>query len=237
MESNMARRRRNPIPTPLPVKPGFVDNFDTGTLNTANWRVSTWNAPRGGKFQADRVSCAGGLLSIQLTQSGSPILSIGGEITFTRLLSYGTYEWIARASSTAATPDQVDAKAVSGSVTGLFNYVGASDTELDIEVEGCRPNLFQATTWHGEATNESTQVPQTAPLHAAFHSYKYVWKLGVVEYYFNNVLVAVHRLSVPTAPAYPMINHWGTNDSNWGGLATPGVPRWLWVKRFSFTPL
>jgi len=229
----MGRRRQ---PPPVPTTGIFEDHFNTGALDTTKWTVSTWNAPQGGKFQADRVSCAFGMLGMRLTQDSNK-LSIGGEITLKRLCGFGTYEWQAKASSTAPTPNVLGSP-VSGSVTGLFNYVGDSDTELDLEVEGCRPNLVQATTWHSVGMpNENTQYPIQAPLSDAFHSYKYVWAPGKVQYYFNGILFATHTRNVPTAPAYPMINHWGTNNANWGGVATPNVDRWLWVSMFRFTPL
>jgi len=44
-------------------------------------------------------------------------------------------------------------------------------------------------------------------------------------------------LCIPVAhPATIRINHWGTHNVGWGGLATPNVNRYMFVKSVSFTP-
>ena len=52
----------------------------------------------------------------------------------------------------------------------------------------------------------------------------------------GGALQAVHKTNVPKAPAYFMINHWGTGSPNWGGAATVGVPRYFYVDWVSYTP-
>jgi beta-glucanase (GH16 family) len=167
------------------------------------------------------------------------ISSKGGEIATIEKFGYGTYEYSVRASSTAATSDAIGTP-VSGSITGCFNYLTASATEIDIEVEGNERNrTTQLTTWINEAKpNEHTDVSPTGALpHEAFFDYKFVWTPGKIQFYRNNVLIGTHTKVVPTEPAPFMFNHWGTNNVNWGGLATPDVTRYMWVKNFRFTPL
>lgn len=176
-----------------------------------------------------------GLKLNQAKQADGSWLSTGAELTLKQLFGYGTYEWECRASSTATQPSLVGTP-VSGSITGLFNYVNDSQTEIDVEVEGIptRANLAQFTNWATTAAQQNTNVPISPAPHEGFRVYKFVWAPGKIDYYVDNVLLASHTQNVPSAPAYPMINHWGTNNPNWGGPATAG-DRWMWVRRFAFT--
>lgn len=128
----------------------------------------------------------------------------------------------------------------SGSITGIFNYVTGSKTEIDFEIEGNeRNNIVHMTSWIGEnLSNEQSKSVLALPYpHEEFHNYKFIWIPGRIYFYINGVLHAVHSTVVPTEPAHIVINHWGTHNPNWGGFATPGVERWVWVKSVSFTPL
>ena len=51
------------------------------------------------------------------------------------------------------------------------------------------------------------------------------------------MLVSTHTGVVPQTPAFAMINHWGTNSTGWGGLATTNITRYMFVRSFSFIPL
>jgi len=231
------RRRPTPTPTPPPTPIGFTDTFNTGALSS-NWIVSTWAAPFGGKFSSANISLSQGMLGIRLTQSKNPDgtwgNSVGGELQCKQLFGYGTYEWECRASSTSQTPYGVGAP-VSGSITGCFNYINDSQTEIDFEVEGlaARSNLIQFTNWSTQAAQQSSVMPLTPTPEAGFRVYKFVWAPGQINFYVDGVLLKTHTKNVPTTPAYAMINHWGTNNQDWGGAATQG-DRWMWVKRFSF---
>jgi hypothetical protein len=33
-----------------------------------------------------------------------------------------------------------------------------------------------------------------------------------------------------------MVNHWGTNSTGWGGSATVGVERYVYISNFVYTP-
>lgn len=222
-----------PVPVPVPV-PTFVDTF-SGLSLSSDWIVSDWGAPQGGTFVPANVELQG-MLCLKLQQTiaaNGEVTSVGGEIQLNKLFGYGTYEWTARASSTSPTPTGTG-MAQSGSVTGLFNYINNSQTEIDIEIEGQYPNQVDFTNWETTADKYSDTTLMSVPNAWGFHDYKFVWAPGVITYYIDNVLITVHNVNVPVAPAYPMINHWGTNSASWGGVATEGE-RYLYVSKFSFT--
>jgi len=52
----------------------------------------------------------------------------------------------------------------------------------------------------------------------------------------TRMLQAVHTTDVPSASSTFMINHWGTDNLFWGGLATPDVDRYFYVDWVRFTP-
>jgi endo-1,3-1,4-beta-glycanase ExoK len=223
-----------PNPTPAPVTPAFVDNF----TNLDNWIISTWTAPMDGKFQADRVSINTGMLCLALTQMPNPdgtFTSVGSEVRCKQLMGFGTYEFVVRASSTANLPDSIG-HPVSGSITGMFNFINDSQTEIDFEVEGnSRHNLIQFTNWNTR-TKQQSSVSQLNPApHTKFYRYKFVWSAEKIDFYVDDILINTHTQNIPTTPAFVMFNHWGTNNPNWGGPGTTGI-RYMWVKSFSFTP-
>ena len=232
-------------PAPAPTgSPTFVDNFTT--LDLTKWVVSTWTAPGGnashaGKFSKDHVFIKDGMLCLRMTQqrnADGTFTSIGGELATRESFGFGTYEFEVRASSTASTPLGTG-QPVSGSITGIFNYAPLSETEIDVEMEGNeRSNLVHLTTWKFEnQPNENTQFVPSVPPFNTFHKYKFVWTPTEITYYVNDMRVAVHTRVVPQRSCPVMLNHWGTNAPGWGGMATPGVDRFMWVKRFAFTPL
>jgi beta-glucanase (GH16 family) len=246
----MGRRKTTTAPAAAPVPapagtPTFVDNF--ATLDPNKWIVSTWAAPgknavNNGSFSASNATIVNGMLCLKLTQtqSGAVINSVGGEIATKQSFGYGTYEFVVRASSTASAPDALGTP-VSGSITGCFDYLAGSATEIDTEIEGgVRSALTQFTSWISDSKPNQTQ--QVSPANGvtpeqAFFTYKFVWSPGKIVFYRNDVVVATFTNVVPTQPAPFLFNHWGTNDPNWGGVATPGVDRYMWVKKFSYTPL
>lgn len=234
-----------PTPAPMPVKePTFVDNFSK--LDTSKWTVSTWTAPGSmeghkGTFLAKNVSIVDGVLRLTLNQISTTagVTSKGGEIATNELFHYGTFEWEMRASSTASRPND-PGQPVRGSITGCFIYFDSAQTEIDFEMEGNeRSKYTQLTSWVGESNpNEHTKVDSSLSLpHDGFHSYKFIWSPGKIEFFRDNVIIGTHTKVVPTLPAKVMINHWGTNNPNWGGLASVGVERHLFVKNFKYTPL
>jgi beta-glucanase (GH16 family) len=240
-----------PVPAPVPA-PTFVADFTSGKIDPAVWRVSTWTAPGNndsntGRFSAEHAFVENGVLCLALTQTKQPdgkILSLGAELATLKEFSYGTYEFVARASSTAGTPNQAGMP-VSGSITGCFVYRDLAATELDVEVEGNeRSSLTQFTTWVGESNPNQTTAVQPLILgaggwmpHEGFFKYTIKWMPNKVEFYRDDVLVATHTMVVPSLPGKVMLNHWGTDNANWGGLATVNTTRYMWVKSFKYTPL
>ena len=64
-----------------------------------------------------------------------------------------------------------------------------------------------------------------------------MWTPTSIKFYVDGVLVSTHTGVVPQTPAFAMINHWGTNSTGWGGLATTNITRYMFVRSFSFIPL
>ena len=227
-----------------PLKaPTFSDTFSGGTLDASKWFIDSGNAPGNiagvnqGTLSPDHVDLSTGVLRLTLTQSisGALATSAGAEIRSKQLFGYGTYVWVARAASTSATPRGAGA-AVSGSVTDVFNYMDNSQTEIDFEYEGQLPSTLEMTNYSGESNSQtsSTAVPDAA---GSFHEYKFIWSAAKIEFYVDGTLVSTHTQHVPSAPAAALINLWGTNSKSFGGVATGGVTRYLYVSSFSYTPL
>ena len=220
------------LPTGAPT---FVDTF----VNLDNWIVSTWTAPQNGiaqvsSFQADHVAINVGfpglsLILDQLLLPNTTVQSIGGEVQSKQKFGYGVYEWIAMAGG------NVNGLSVAGGVTGLFNFINNSETEIDFEVEGQSPTLVDLTNYSG-ITQATTGKYTTIDLTKTWHSYKFFWTAKQITWFLDGKQIRQATLNIPTVPAFVMMNHWGTNNRNFGGLATPGVSRSMHVQRFSFTP-
>lgn len=238
-------------PAPIPVEPvvkepTFTDDFSLGHLDTSKWIPSNWNAPGGipgvhhGVFVPSALDFSHGCLRIRVSQTKNPdgsITSQGGELQSRQTFGFGTYEWILRASSTSETPEG-SGRPVSGQISSGFLFQQDQGyTEIDSpEIEGDKPNQLSWTSWVDSKTREYTATQSPEDPAACFHSYKIHWTHDMIVFYVDNDVVAMHHTHVPQNPAYAMINHWGTNSQGWGGLATPGVDRFMFVKKFSFTP-
>ncbi len=223
--------------------PTFSETFSAGALDSTKWFIDTGNAPGNiaganqGRLSADHVDLSTGMLRLTLTQSVSDGLatSVGAEIRSKQLFGYGTYVWVVRAASTSATPKGAGA-AASGAVTDVFNYIDDSQTEIDFEYEGQLPSTLEMTNYSGVSNSQtsSTAVPGAD---GSFHEYKFVWSAAKIEFYVDGALVSTHTQHIPSAPAAALINLWGTNSKSFGGIATSGVTRYLYVSSFSYTPL
>jgi beta-glucanase (GH16 family) len=223
--------------------PTFSDTFSGGALDVTKWFIDTGRAPgnipgqNDGALSTDHVDCSTGMLRLTLTQSVSGPLatSVGAEIRSKQLFSYGTYSWFARAASTSATPHGAGA-AVSGTVTDLFNFINDSESEIDFEYQGQTPSTLEMTNFStvSKSQNTTTAIPAAD---SSFHEYQYVWRVGRIDFYVDRALVSTHTENVPSAPAAVLINLWGTNSTSFGGMATDGLTRYLYVSSFSYTPL
>jgi len=234
----------------------FQDNFDGTRVDTSRWVIANGRAPgyisgsHIGYYQPDHVGVADGLLKITLTQEAgivdgiSGVISRGGLIYTKDKCGYGTYEWTMRMSSTSPSASDPSGFPTSGSVSAGFIYVNNSETEIDFEFSGMDPEYLWMVNWLNTNPNQDPTVQhetysylQPFDSTSGFHHYKYIWEPGKITFYVDGERITAHTTDVPSASAYFMINHWGTNGSGWGGYATLGVPRYFYVDSVSHTPL
>lgn len=226
---------------------GWQDDFQGKKLDRSRWIVMNGQAPgyiannHIGYTVPNNVWMSNGYLVVLLTQqkgavgtNPNGVISLGGGIYTRQTYGYGTYEWTMRMSSSASAPSAPGGP-VSGSVSAGFIFVNDSQTEIDFEFSARTLDTIFMTNWN--TINNSTSFWATlAGISNNFHRYKFVWSKDSISYYVDDVLQDVSRTNVPSAPAYFMINHWGTNDTGWGGLATVGVPRYFYIDRVSYSP-
>ncbi len=236
------------------------DDFSSSTVNTQFWVIGTGQAPgyvpsyHLGNYDPSHVKIvtdsAGSYLQLLLTQevgtvdtNTAGVLSHGAIVYSRNTYGYGTYEWVMRMSSTSDAPNG-SGDSVSGSVSAGFTYVNNSQTEIDYEFSALDPETLWMVNWlnpnprqapTGDDETYDTLYPLTVS--TQFHDYKFVWQPGKITFYVDGVRQATHTTNVPTAPAYFMINHWGTDSSGWGGMASVGVSRYFYVDWVQYTPL
>ncbi len=195
------------------------------------WEKDSGTAPpvgnvngNSGSFLASNVSVGSDLvLTLTQLQQGGGISSSGAEVHTKQNFSYGTFEFASWVSA-----------AVSGTTASGFLFTNNSQTEIDMEQTGDRPYAVDCTNWSGLASYQDTEVTgfdQLLP-----HDFKIVWRPTAVEWYVDGQLIVTHNDSVPSAPAPFLFNMWGTNNSAWGGWATPGATRYMHVTSFRYTP-
>lgn len=240
-----------PPPTPTPgdptATPTFEDDFSTGVLDTTKWVVSdyeTKNYAEGGSdvtFSTRNVDLSDGSLRLELTQPTAGT-STGAELTSRLSFGYGTYEFSMRAGSTSATSTGTGTTK-SGQVSSTFVILDPapsynSVTEIDApEIEGlsARSNDIEWDIWkNGVSTDPTPEYNVLANPEAAFHLYKFVWSAASIEFYIDGVLVSACKSGIPSLAAVVDINFYGTNGAAWGGVATVGVTRYMYVKSFKF---
>jgi endo-1,3-1,4-beta-glycanase ExoK len=228
-------------------RPAFYDDFETGRLDLSKWIPSNWKAPGSvsgvneGRFTPDNLDFSHGLLCIRMTQELVPngVRSTGGEIQSRAVFGYGTYDFVMRAATTSRTPDG-EGDVVSGGDSGAFTFINNSQTEIDIEFLGQTPGHIWLTNWVNPNPGRKPTLKQFSNLPVAtlaerFHKYTIVWAPGKVVWYIDGSRITTHTQNVPAVPAHIMINNWGTNSELWGGRATIGVTRYLYVKSVRFT--
>jgi beta-glucanase (GH16 family) len=233
---------------------GWQDDFSGKKVDNTRWVIASMQAPgyipnyHVGYYQANHVSIGAGYLTMLLSQENGPVDSGYGVISRGALIytkstyGYGTYEWRMRMSSTAASP-MGEGYPTSGSVSAGFIYVNNSQTEIDFEFSGTDFDALYMVNWLNPnpardptEANETYSFVQPFDPTSSFHTYKFIWQKGNISYYVDGILEAVHTTNVPSAPAYFMINHWGTDSGNWGGTATVGTPRYFHVDWVRYTP-
>lgn len=197
-----------------------------------------------GVFNPANVLMTGNVLSLRLKQETTGH-SNGAEIQSTALYSYGLLEWTMRMGSTSATLAGAGA-GVTGGVSAGFIFVNNSQTEIDFEVEGQFPHRNELSCFQQVANVQSTSR-YFEDLSQSLHTYSMLWLPGtstptglpVVEYYFDYLHMITFtnqvNLPIPSAPAYALLNHWGTNSINFGGTESVGVTRYQYCTRFAYT--
>lgn len=233
----------------------WSDTFASGKLDLNRWVIGTGSSPGSSStnnpiYETSNVQVTPGVLRLALTQvagtvNGKPgVISYGGMVRTNQLCGYGTYSWTMKMSSTALCPDSSCAgQAVSGGVSAGFVYVNNSQTEIDFEFQGQDPSSVHLVNWLNlipatdpvNSEKTSTQYSSFNPIDGQ-HTYMFIWVPGKISFYIDGKWIVDHTTNVPTAPAYFRMNHWGTNSTSWGGLATTGVTRYLYITRASYSP-
>jgi beta-glucanase (GH16 family) len=201
------------------------------TFSGYQWETHGGNAPpvgnangNVGTFSPMNVSVGSELvLSLTQTQQGSTILSSGSEVMTKNTFSYGTFEFTSRVVNV-----------LSGSDSSGFLYAPNSETEIDMEQVGNKPDAVDCTNWKGVSNFQDTEV--TGFDQGNTHDFKIVWQPGFVDWYVDGQLVVHHTQAVPSASAPFLFNMWGTNKSSWGGTATIGPTRYMYISSFKYTP-
>ncbi len=177
-----------------------------------------------GTFDPMNVSVGSELvLSLTQTQNGSQILSSGSEVMTKQTFSYGTFEFTSRVDNV-----------LSGSDSSGFLYAPNSSTEIDMEQVGNKPDAVDCTNWKGVSNFQDTEI--TGFQQENSHDFKIVWAPAHVDWYVDGQLVVSHTQAVPSTPAPFLFNMWGTNKSTWGGMATIGPTRYMYISNFNYTP-
>ena len=211
--------------------PTGVTGPSTFTFSGYTWHTDSGTAPpvgnkngNVGTFDPNNVTVGSELvLSLTQTESGSQINSSGSEVITDRTFTYGTFEFTSRVAGV-----------FSGSDSGGFLYASNSETEIDMEQVGNKPDAVDCTNWHGVSNFQDTEVFGFDQTNS--HDFKIVWQPSFVDWYVDGNLVVHHTQSVPSAPAYFLFNMWGTNSSSWGGTATIGPMRYMYISSFKYTP-
>ncbi len=201
------------------------------TFSGYNWETHNGSAPpvgnvngNVGTFDPMNVSVGGELvLSLTQAQNGSQILSSGSEVMTKQTFTYGSFEFTSRVENV-----------LSGSDSSGFLYAPNSSTEIDMEQVGNKPDAVDCTNWKGVSNFQDTEV--TGFHQGNSHDFKIVWAPTHVDWYVDGQLVVSHTQAVPSAPAPFLFNMWGTNKSTWGGLATIGPTRYMYISNFAYAP-
>jgi beta-glucanase (GH16 family) len=227
--------------------PTFQDSFSKGVLNTSKWVVSNYevNDYTGGgsnvTFSPNNIDLSGGNLRLELTQPTAGT-STGAELTTKLRFGYGTYVFSMRAGSTS--PSSTGSGTTeSGQISSTFIIYNpgpsyASITEIDApEIEGLAAR-FQDIEWdvwkNSVSTDPTPEYNVLSNPEDGFHRYKFVWAPASIKFYVDGVLKAICTSGIPTAAAVIDINFYGTNDTRWGGLASVGVTRYMYVNSVKF---
>jgi endo-1,3-1,4-beta-glycanase ExoK len=229
------------------------ETFSSGKLDPSRWVVGDDRAvgttsTNAGYYDPSNVQVTPGVLRLALRQvagtDAGTFISYGGMVRAKQPCGYGTYQWTMRMSSTASCPRSAcQGESVSGSVSAGFIYINNSETEIDFEFEGQDAKSVHLVNWlNVNPDKDPGDDEKTSYQHTPFdpidrlHRYKFIWTPGKISYYIDGKLIVEQTTNVPSAPAYFRINHWGTNNPHWGGSATAGTIRYMYITQASYRP-
>ena len=228
----------------------FKDEFKSGNLDTTKWILATYKSPdsapgeNNGVYVASAIDFTQGMLRIAVRQyvTANGIESLGGAILSKELFGFGTYAFEMRMSTLSPTP-QGDGASSSGAVSSGFIYYNKSESEVDLEFLG-NENAMWVSSWRNpDPKHDPTPLYKTSDkmlernLATQFRRYVLVWTSTTVDVFIDGVRVAHQTQHVPQNPAHIILQHRGTNNNKWGGVAAVGVERYFYVRSVKFTPL
>ena len=222
--------RKNPV-SPLPADV-FEESFSKGVLNTGEWEVSSSSYS-----SESNVDLQAGMLRLALNQAPTTLTPSAAMVVSTDSFSYGVFDFVFRASSTASSPTSHTGQAVSGSITYIQLY--SDDTHLISVAIGASTtnnarNTIQLSTRDGGATSSASIAVKNPE--EAFQSLKITWTSGKLTFHLNNKAVQTFTTNVPSAVMKIRLGHIGSNDTGIGGLGTASTPRYVYVSGVRYTP-
>jgi beta-glucanase (GH16 family) len=225
-----------PVPTPIPVPatPAFSDDFAGGKLDATKWSASAWSVNIGKsktQFNPSYIDLSGGSLRMKLDQPTADT-SIGAELISKQNFLYGIFEWTMRAHSTSPTANGAG-QPTSGQISTGYIYSDVSEIDCP-EIEGRTPDVLEFTNWLNGSNDGAAMVTAAFKPQDGLHRYKCEWRPTFVKYYVDDVLVATHTTKIPTQAVPVILDSYGTNDPNWGGLASVGVTRYTYFSSFKY---
>jgi endo-1,3-1,4-beta-glycanase ExoK len=205
----------------------FSDDLDT--YNTALWhKADGWTNgdPFDCGWQADNVIFDGGVMTLQIDDTGCPCNKrdyASGEYRSNGHYRYGTYTV------------RMKAVAQSGVVSSFFIYTGPSEgnpwDEIDIEITGNRPTQLQTNYYTNGVGGHEAVIDLGFDASADFHTYRIEWLPDEINWYVGDPPVLIHSEDgsngeLPTTSGRIMMNFWpGTDTVNaWLGEFTYTVP-------------
>lgn len=188
-------------------------------------------------WEADNVLFDGGIMSIQLANSGCPCSGrdyASGEYRSNGHYQYGTYSV------------RMKAAAQEGVVNSFFIYTGPSEgnpwDEIDIEISGKDTTTLQTNYYTNGVGGHEDYISLGFDSSTAFHTYSIEWMPGTIKWYVDGELKHTEDGSkgpLPVTPGRIMMNFWpGTDSVNaWLGefvYSAPVTAQYDWV---SFEPV
>lgn len=231
-------------PASVPGAPTFSDTFSSGSLDSSKWQVNPFTTANyvgaGSTYTSTAANCdfTTGMLRIKLQQPTAGT-STGCQLQSKTAFGYGTYVWSIRASTTSTTPNGTGTTQSGQISTGFIIDGPTSITEIDSpEIEGQFPTRIEFTNWLNGANTGAVLFNAPFNPQDGFHTYSFTWTSTSVTYFVDGVQVGVKTTDVPqaTAPGFILIDHYGTNSSGFGGVATVGVTRFLYCNSFQYFP-